>query len=78
MYIMLYPDLSVPYIWVTPFTSKQLKQNPDMDHKKTWWVLKFQRNKPWHDMNHESHEKNPNLLSIESWMVNRDPYNGLL
>ena len=27
---------------------------------------------------HLSHEKNPALLSIESWMVNRDPYNGLL
>ena len=26
--------------------------------------------------NHVSHEKKP-LLSIESWMVNRDPYNGL-
>ena len=25
-----------------------------------------------------SHEKNPALLSIESWLVNRDPYNGLL
>ena len=22
--------------------------------------------------------KNPALLSIESWLVNRDPYNGLL
>ena len=25
-----------------------------------------------------SHEKNPAVLSIESWLVNRDPYNGLL
>ena len=24
--------------------------------------------------NHMSHEKNPTLLSIESWLVNRDPY----
>ena len=24
-----------------------------------------------------SHEKNPQILSIESWSVNRDPYNGL-
>ena len=29
---------------------------------------------PWKQM---SHEKNPALLSIESWLVNRDPYNGL-
>ena len=27
---------------------------------------------------HLSHEKNPRILSIESWLVNRDPYNGLL
>ena len=27
---------------------------------------------------HMSHEKNPNLLSMKYWMVNRDPYNGLL
>ncbi len=25
-----------------------------------------------------SHEKNPAILSIESWLFNRDPYNGLL
>ena len=25
-----------------------------------------------------SHKKSPALLSIESWLVNRDPYNGLL
>ena len=25
-----------------------------------------------------SHEKNPALLSIESWLFDRDPYNGLL
>ena len=25
-----------------------------------------------------SHEKKPALLSIESWLVNRDPYSGLL
>ena len=25
-----------------------------------------------------SHEKNPALLSIESWLVNMDPYNGFL
>ena len=25
-----------------------------------------------------SHEKNPTLLSMKYWLVNRDPYNGLL
>ena len=28
----------------------------------------------WEDV---SHEKNPALLSIKSWLVNRDPYNGV-
>ena len=27
---------------------------------------------------HVSHEKNPDLLSMKYWLVNRDPYNGLL
>ena len=26
------------------------------------------------DSSHLSHEKNPQILSIESWLINRDPY----
>ena len=33
---------------------------------------------PWRSEDMWATKKNPNLLSIESWLVNRDPYNGLL
>ena len=36
------------------------------------WIQRFGSKKK-----HVSYEKNPVLLSIESWLFNRDPYNGL-
>ena len=37
-------------------------------------ILKVQ----WYNLCNVSQEKNPPILSMKYWLVNRDPYNGLL
>ncbi len=50
------------------------KEVSKSDKAQRWLIIKFS---PWTNISINEPRKNPALLSMKSWLFNRDPYNGV-
>ena len=78
IYVCVCPPLELQLLWRIPFNSGPLSRILRAVVFRNFSIEPTGRSFPGEVESKPvrlSHEKNPTLLSIQSWLVNRDPYN---